>query len=86
MKKTLLMVAIAGLALASCKKARTCTCTSTDTNSNGIVTTGTPTVTEFKKISKKDARNQCITSTYSSSETQGSTTNTYKYETTCTLK
>ncbi len=60
MKKTLLVAAIAGLAMVSCKKDRTCTCTSTPVSStvNGAPQTlGTPetTVTKLTKVSKKGA-------------------------------
>lgn len=85
MKKTLLIVAVAGLALASCKKERTCTCTSTSTSSNGTVTTGTPQVTTYKKVKKSHAKDMCISTT---NESQDITPNasTTKWENKCELK
>jgi uncharacterized protein (UPF0212 family) len=52
MKKIVLLVAVAGLAMASCKKDRTCTCTSTPVSQtvNGVTQTisTTPTTTDSK--------------------------------------
>ena len=51
MKKTLLIVAIAGLAMASCKKDRTCECTNVWTPTSGASVTTTETYT-VKKATK----------------------------------
>lgn len=85
MKKTLLIVAVAGLALASCKKERTCTCTTTTTSPNGTVTTGQPSTTVYKKAKKGDAKDMCISTT---SENTDITPNasTSKSDTKCDLK
>lgn len=70
MKKAILMVAvIAAASFTSCKKDRTCTCV--DSNGNSKVVT-------YTKASKRDARSQCLSYTY----TVGGAT----YTTTCTLK
>lgn len=55
MKKILLIAAVAGLAMASCKKDRTCTCTYTSTPSSGASTTWTEEVT-VKKVTKGQAK------------------------------
>jgi len=78
MKKTLLIVAIAGLAMASCKKDRTCTCTITP--SAGTVTTET---TKFYSAKKSEARLFCLGS--QETTTDGTTTVTGSNKT-CTLK
>lgn len=58
MKKIALIVAVAGLAMASCKKDRTCTCTSTPVSqtvngvSQTINTTPTTTETKYDKVKK----------------------------------
>jgi hypothetical protein len=54
MKKILLIAAVAGLAMASCKKDRTCTCTYTSTPASGAATTWTEETT-VKKAKKGDA-------------------------------
>ena len=46
MKKSLLIIAVAGLAMASCKKDYKCTCTST---SGGVSASATTTIHETKK-------------------------------------
>jgi hypothetical protein len=51
MKKTLLIVAIAGLAMASCKKDRTCTCTTTWTPTSGAAVVSSEEIT-VKKAKK----------------------------------
>lgn len=89
MKKTLLIAAIAGIAMVSCKKERTCTCTTTSTAANGTVTVGTPNVTVYKKIKGGDAKNVCATTTNESTDsfTSGGTTvtSTTKFENKCEL-
>ncbi|MCW3076658.1 MAG: hypothetical protein JWO32_1267 [Bacteroidetes bacterium] len=85
MRKTLLMAAIACLAITSCKKARTCTCTTAATDSNGTAVTGSPVVIQYKKISKKDAKNNCISVTSTNTGTYGGSTSTYKTDKNCTL-
>jgi hypothetical protein len=53
MKKSFLILAVAGLAMASCKKNYTCTCTDTDTTNPGA-----PYVMKGK-AKKSDAKNTC---------------------------
>jgi len=53
MKKVLLVAAVAGLAMVSCKKDYTCECTTTD---NGTVVS---TTTVTGKMKKKDADSWC---------------------------
>ena len=60
MNKITLIIAVAGLSLASCKKDRTCTCTITNTSftANGVTqTTSAPTTstTKLTKVSKGSA-------------------------------
>lgn len=64
MKKTLLIVAIAGLAMASCKKDRTCTCTYTSTPSSGPATTWTSETTVLKAKKGSALDGQCRSYTY----------------------
>ena len=53
MKKVLLIAAVAGLSMVSCKKDYTCTCTYNDGS-------GTQTVTyQMKDVKKKDAKSTC---------------------------
>lgn len=54
MKKTLLIIAVASLTMASCKKDRTCTCTTTNTSSstNGMPQTLNAPKTEVTKLTK----------------------------------
>jgi len=62
MKKVLLIAAVAGLSLVSCKKDYTCDCTTTSTvYMNGTATTGTPTntSTDLGKMKKDDAVAKC---------------------------
>lgn len=66
MKKTLLIVAVAGLAFASCKKDKTCECTQTTTFSSGstsITTTDPVETTEIKDIKGGEAKTMCQKST-----------------------
>lgn len=87
MKKRLLLAAIVSvIGLSSCKKEMTCTCTTTQTDSNGIVTTGEPRVTTYKKIKKSDAKDQCMSMKYDATSTSGSQTSTFKFEDKCELK
>lgn len=55
MKKTLLIVAIAGLAMASCKKDYTCTCTTKDSTDPSFSSTATFSF----HAKKKDAQASC---------------------------
>ena len=69
--KTLLAIAIAGLALASCKKDRTCECTSTTSGASSYTQTGgstststytdpeEKTTTVYKKAKKSDLKSIC---------------------------
>jgi hypothetical protein len=59
MKKNLLIIAVAGLAMASCKKDFTCECTTTDNGT--VVATATGTIHTTKKKAN-DACNQTATS------------------------
>lgn len=82
MKKTLFIVAIAGLAFASCKKDRTCTCTTTTTPVSGAAVTSTDEIT-VKKVTKGQAKDgACQSSTYQ----QTAPTSGTKWETNCELK
>lgn len=103
MKKiTLLVFAITGLSLASCKKDRTCTCTSTSTvttvNSGSNTTSYSDTetssdtdVTIIKKSSKSVARPNCLSVKGTDVDvlaegTIYETTQTNNWETKCDLK
>jgi len=55
MKKTLLIAAVAGLAMASCKKDYTCTCTVPASGSDPAETY----TYELKDVKKKDAKDAC---------------------------
>lgn len=63
MKRILLVAAVAGMAMVSCKKIRTCECSYTSTTYiNGKATTTGPTTTsgDFdEKMTKKDAKSKC---------------------------
>ncbi len=82
MKKIILTVFVAGLALTSCKKDRTCTCTITQVSStdNGVtqpVSTGSETnVMKYTKVTKKGAGCVGGERTETSTETRGGTTHT----------
>ncbi len=82
MKKTLLIIAVAGLAMASCKKDRTCTCTTTYTPVSGPSSTATYEVI-VKKAKKNAAKDGMCSST--TSQVTAPTSGT-KYETNCELK
>jgi hypothetical protein len=78
MKKiTLIVLAVAGVALASCKKDRVCTCTTTPTS--GVAST---TETTYFDATKKDARSKCIGSQTNVTAPVASTGS----KTTCELK
>lgn len=64
MKKTLLIVAVASLAMASCRKDRTCTCTETSDQPGFVAQTRVET---YKESKKKDATNACLS--YTSKQT-----------------
>jgi len=49
MKKMLLVAAVAGLALASCKKDYTCECTTKDTSNGTVMGTSSVTIKDTKK-------------------------------------
>ena len=62
MKKVLLLVAVvAAFSFVSCTKDRTCTCTTTTTN--GSLSVSTTDVVTFNKSLKKDARENCLSTT-----------------------
>lgn len=61
MKKVLLIAAVAGLAMASCKKDHTCECTSSSTFPGSTSTTQKYTI---KEASKKTAKDVCVKRTY----------------------
>jgi hypothetical protein len=56
MKKVLLIAAVAGLAMASCRKDRTCEC---KTTSDAPGFTSSTSTTTWKDVKKKDARKSC---------------------------
>jgi hypothetical protein len=80
MKKTLLIVAIAGLAMASCRKDRTCECKTTS-DAPGFVSTTT--VETWKETTKKDASKGC--QSYSVKQTAPVVAQ-YSYGVDCELK
>ena len=87
MKKILLVAAVAGLSLVSCKKDYTCECTTTSTSyNNGVATVGTPIVSSggTGKMKKDDAKKDCEGK--SSSVSTGNTTNGGKVEAVCAIK
>ncbi len=84
MKKILLIAAVAGLAMVSCKKDRTCTCTSSNSYTSGGLTTSTTGTQDYTivKVSKHTAKLACI---HSKSTNSGSNY-TSVAETDCKLK
>lgn len=74
MKKTLLIVAIAGLAMASCKKDRVCECTNTHTSSSGTVTTSPATSSTVKDIKGGEMKSLCQKSTNAYTDAAGKVT------------
>lgn len=82
MKKILLIAAVAGLAMASCKKDRTCSCTQTWTPSSGPATTTTTEIT-VEKVTKAQAKDgMCMSYTDQTTAPVAGT----KYEKNCELK
>ncbi len=79
MKKVLLIAAVAGLAMASCKKDYVCECTMSSTEPGYVGGTVKYTV---KEVSKKTAKDVCVKTTQE--DVQGS--NTYIETTDCKLK
>ncbi len=77
MKKIILVVAVAVLALASCKKDRNCTCTET---ASGLISGSNVSDTTFTKVSKNEAETKCTALDENFSVTGQS------YSKTCTLK
>lgn len=64
MKKIILFGAVlAAISFASCKKERDCECTSTYTPAGGTATQNT-TMYTYKDVTKSQAKNNCISSTY----------------------
>ena len=81
MKKVLFIAVVAVVSLTSCKKDRVCTCTVVSTT--GTTSTTSTEVTTMYKVTKGDARRNCIGS--QTATTSGSITITGD-KTTCTLK
>jgi len=79
MKKALLIAAVAGLAMVSCKKDYTCECTSTSTVPGSTSSTSKRTLVE---VSKATAKSQCLKTSWD--ETSGGTTYTFTND--CKLK
>ena len=77
MKKIILVVAIAGLAMASCKKDRICSCTTTSSFKVGGSFISTNDVT-YNKVTKETAKSACISK--KASDSNGS------YSSVCALK
>ncbi len=77
MKKIILVVAIAGLAMASCKKDRICSCTTTSSFTVGGSYTSTNDVT-YNKVTKGTAKSACISRKASDSNSS--------YSSVCALK
>ena len=73
MKKTLLIVAIAGLAMASCKKDRECECTTTTVSSGGTTTTSPATTTTVKDVKGGEMKSMCQKTTYTWVNASGAT-------------
>lgn len=86
MKKTLLIVALAGLSLTSCKKDYTCECKTTVTEYDGGVATveERAAVSTTFKAKKKDAEASCDGLVTTSMV--GNTTDGTKMESACSLK
>lgn len=74
MKKTLLIIAVVSMAMASCKKDRTCECSDTYTDTSGQTTTQTGIVITMKKVSKSDAKSECQKTTTVDVDNNGKTT------------
>ena len=79
MKKILIIAAVAGFVMASCKKDYTCECSHSNTVPASTVTTSK---TMYYAVSGKTAKAKCIKSSYD--VTVGS--NTYTYTDDCKLK
>ncbi|MCB0410601.1 MAG: hypothetical protein KDD29_10310 [Flavobacteriales bacterium] len=80
MKKVLLVAAVAGLAMASCRKDRTCECKDTSDQPGFVSST---TVYTAKKMKKKDAVKMCQSYT---SKVTGPVAAQYYYGEDCELK
>ncbi|MGE0566379.1 MAG: hypothetical protein AB7O73_00395 [Bacteroidia bacterium] len=80
MKKVLLVAAVAGLAMASCRKDRTCECKSTSDAPGFVSSTDTYTI---KKIKKSDALAMCQSYTQ---KTTAPVASQYYYGEDCELK
>ena len=82
MKKILLIAAVAGLSMASCKKDLTCTCVYTSDQPGYVSSTD---VTTYKKQKVKNVDEDCIS--WSQKQTAGvAPLNPYTYSAECTLK
>jgi hypothetical protein len=79
MKKTLIIAAIAGLAMASCKKDRTCTCVQASTAAGSVSSTQ---VLTYHKVSSKDAKELCVSYTQQTTAPVSGETTSW----TCTIK
>ncbi|MEI8136102.1 MAG: hypothetical protein WCH21_02140 [Bacteroidota bacterium] len=81
MKKILLIAAVAGLAMVSCKKDRTCTCTTTSDAPGFVSSTHVTTIKKTKKTSELTAG--CVSYT---SKMTAPVAGTYSSGEDCTLK
>ena len=81
MKKILLIAAVAGIAMVSCKKDRTCTCITTSDQPGFVSSTDVYTVKKSKKTT--DITSDCVS--YTSKQT-APVAGTYFYGQDCTLK
>ncbi len=86
MKKILLIAAVAGLSMASCKKERVCVCTNTYTSASGTVSVGPEVTTTYKKIKKGAAKDQCISTKSQTNDTAPVAANGSINDEKCTLK
>lgn len=87
MKKILLVAAVAGMAMVSCKKTYTCECTTTSkVYINGQTTSSNATAAadSNEKMKKKDAKDWCEKN--NGTTTSGNTTNGSEVTIDCKLK
>ncbi len=88
MKKVVLIAAVAGMAMVSCKKKYTCECTTTvKTYSNGQTSTVGPNTSSNEldeKMKKSDAKDKCESS--NGTTAVGNTSNGIETTVVCSLK